>query len=599
MKKQSSVGATGIVSRLGLGTLSSLALSSLTLLFLGTARPAIAAERVTLTFGFAEVSTSVEALRAYGERGEISDELEFYLSLLSEEQRLQFRQALQARQAIEPYRLSKFLRSSIGNNILRYLGDVVQTAGRRDGSRGLRGALVLSAAEPEGLSLLGVLENFPTSTVRIDSLRGFQIVSGITAQIEDTGNAIAAIKNRSALTFENDPPAVLPDLSAAGPYEIKTRLLNVRDESRDRTLPTTLYLPQGIATPLPLIIASHGLAGDRTGFDTLARHLTSHGYAVATIDHPGSNRRQFEGLLGGVEREIAEPTEFTDRPRDLSYLLDELTRLNGSGPLANRFNLEQIGVIGHSFGGYTALAIAGAQIDYDNLRANCDSSAFVYSEANTSMLLQCTALAAPEQFDIPVEDHRIKAVIAMNPVTSSIFGEAGFTQLDIPSLLIAGSSDPVAPALAEQIQPFTWLNRRATDAPDHYLALIEGGSHLYDLPTLESADVSLANGLVSADMALAYRYLKSLTLAFMQAEVVGDRTYLDALGPTYISQLSHQPLPLFVVDSLTEADLEPAPAMPEVTTEGSEEVAPTEGGAEGLPPEETVPEEIMIDSTSP
>ena len=598
MRSHYAVGIASLASSLGLSTLLS---------FGGLARPAAAAERVTLTFGFAEVSTSVEALRAYGERGEISNELKFYLGLLSEEQRLQFRQALQARQDIEPYRLSKFLRSSIGNNILRYLGDVVQTAGRRDGSRGLRGALVLSAAEPEGLSLLGVLENFPTSTVRIDSLRGFQIVSGITAQIEDTSNAIAAVKNRSALTFQNDPLTALPDLFEPGPYDIQTQVLNVYDASRDRTLPTTLYLPQGIATPLPLIVASHGLAGNREGFDPIARHLTSYGYAVATIDHPGSNRRQFEGLLGGVEREIAEPTEFTDRPRDLSYLLDELTRLNGSGALANRFNLEQVGVIGHSFGGYTALVIAGAEMNYDNLRANCDSTAFVYSEANTSMLLQCTALAAPEQFAIPVEDDRIKAVIAMNPVTSSVFGPAGFTQLDIPSLLIAGSSDPVAPALAEQIQPFTWLNRRTTDAPDHYLALVEGGSHLYDPPTLESADVSLANGLVNADVELAYRYLKALSLAFMQAEVVGDRTYLDALGPSYVGQLSSQPLPLFVVDSLTEADLVPASPTPPVTEGTEEEAIPAEvrqGGVEAPVLEETSPEEIspestMIDSTSP
>ena len=543
---------------------------------IGLAKPARAAERVTLTFGFAEVSTSVEALRAYGERGEVSEELEFYLGLLSEERRLQFRQALQANYDVGPAELSKFLRSSIGDNILSYLGDVVQTAGRRDGKIGLRGALVLSAAEPEGLSLLGVLENFPTSTVRIDSLRGFQIVGGITAQIQQTATAIAALESQSALTFQNEPPTTdLPDLSQPGPYQATVQTLSVYDGSRDRALPTDLYLPQGRSEPAPLIVASHGLAGDRDGFDPIARHLASHGYAIATIDHPGSNRRQFESLLGGTADEIAKPSEFTERPRDISYLLDELTRLNSIGNLTNRFNLEKVGAIGHSFGGYTVLATAGAQLDYENLQANCESSAFVYSEANTSMLLQCTALNAPEQFAIPVEDDRIKAVIAMNPVTSSVFGPAGFTQLDIPSLLIAGSNDPVAPALAEQIQPFTWLNRQ-TDAPDHYLALIEGGSHLYDLPTLESADVSWANGLVNADTDLAYSYLKSMSLAFMQAELVGDRGYLDALGPAYINQLSQRPLPLYVVDTLTEADLKPTPTSPDTLGPAGAPATPSE-----------------------
>ncbi len=562
----------------------------------GLTLPANAAERVVLTFGFAEVSTTVEDLRAYAERGEVSRELAFYLRLLSPEQQLQFRQALQARQSIGPAKLSQFLRSSIGDNILRYLGDVVKTASRRDGARGLRGALVLSAAEPEGLSLLGVLENFPTSAVRIDSLKGLQIVGGITAQIEDTGNAIAAIERQSALTLQTELPAGTSsrfprDLSQPGPYAVRVQPLSVYDKSRDRNLPTTLYLPEDLPTPAPLIVASHGLAGNRDGFDPIARHLTSYGYAVATLDHPGSDRRQFESLLKGIASEIAEPTEFTDRPRDISYLLDELTRLNGKGSLANRFDLEKIGVMGHSFGGYTALAIAGAQLDYNNLQANCESSAFIYSEANTSMLLQCTALNAPEQFAMSVKDPRIKAVIAMNPITSSLFGPVGFSQLNIPSLLVGGSSDPVAPALAEQIQPFTWLNGQTTDAPDHYLALIEGGSHLYDPPTLDSTDVSLANGIVNADVDLAYRYINALSLAFMQAELVGDRTYLDALGPAYIRQLSQQPLPLYVVDSLTAADLKPVLepiAAPDTVapSEVSVEEAPADGIiVEGTPPE--------------
>ena len=580
--------------------LSGLCLS--VLLPLGWARSVSAAERVTLTFGFAEVSTSVEELRAYGERGEVSKELAFYLRLLSEEQRLQFRQALQARQDIGPAQLSKFLRSSIGDNILRFLGDVVQTAGRRDGARGLRGALVLAAAEPGGLSLLGVLDNFPTSTVRIDSLRGFQIVGGITTQIRDTGNAISAIKRQSTQTFQVGGEQLdLLDSSIPGPYGVTVRPLSVYDDTRDRNLPTTLYLPRNLDTPAPLIVASHGLAGNREGFDSIARHLASHGYAVATLDHPGSDRRQLENLLGGLAREIAEPTEFTDRPRDVSYLLDELTRLNDSGTLANRFDLEKIGMIGHSFGGYTALAVAGAQLDYNNLRANCDSSAFVYSEANTSMLLQCTALSAPEQFAIPVKDDRIKAVIAMNPITSSLFGPVGFSQLDIPSLLVAGSSDPVAPALAEQIQPFTWLNRQQTDAPDHYLALIEGGSHLYDPPALQSADVSWANGLVNADVELAYRYVHSLSLSFMNAELMGDRRYLDALGPDYISQLSSQPLPLYVVDSLTEANLKPVPAAPAVPAVPTVPASPNPASPTIETPNESVPpaaDETIMESPS-
>ena len=556
MRKPYSVRTASWISGLCLGAL----------LPFGLAKSAQAAERVFITFGFAEVSTSVEDLRAYAEKGEVSSELRFYLNLLSPEQQQRFRQALLARQDIGPAKLSKFLRSSIGDNILSYLGSVVQTAGRRDGKIGLRGALVLAAAEPEGLSLLGVLENFPTSAVRIDSLTGLQIVGGITAQIEGTTNAIAAIERQSTSTFQSDLPILeIPNLSQPGPYQVSVQTLEVYDEGRDRELPTDLYLPLGLTTPAPLVIASHGLAGDRDGFEPIARHLTSHGYAFAALDHPGSDRRQLESLLRGLSREIARPDEFTERPRDISFLIDELTRLNAAGPLIHRFDLEQIGAIGHSFGGYTVLAVAGAKLDYNNLLNNCESSAFVYNEANTSMLLQCTALNAPEQFELSVEDDRIKAVMAMNPITSSVFGPAGFAEMDVPSLLIGGSGDPVAPTLQEQIQPFTWLNRQS-ERPDSYLALIEGGSHLYDFPELDSTDVSWAKGLVNADPDLAYSYLRSMSLAFMQAEVVGDRRYLDALGSDYIRQLSQPPLPLYIVDSLTGADInrsaEPEAAAP-------------------------------------
>jgi len=568
------------------------------LLSLGLAGRASAAERVTLTFGFAEVSTSVEALRAYGERGEVSRELRFYLNLLSEEQRLQFRQALQVRQDVGPAQMSKFLRSSIGDNILDYLGNVVKTASRRNGKIGLRGALVLSAAEPEGLSLLGVLENFPTGTVRIDSLRGFQIVGGITAQIEDTGNAIAAIENQffrlpSDLDSSTAPLASLaePDETEYGEFTVQT--FAFYDEARDRTIPTDLYIPVRSTVAAPVIVISHGLSGDRDGLVTLAAHLANQGFAVAALDHPASNRQQLESLLRGTAREISEPTEFVDRPRDVSFVLDEIDRLNQfGGPFKQTLNLDKVGVIGHSFGGYTALALAGAKLNYNNLLNNCESTAFVFNAANPSMLLQCTALNAPEQFDQVLKDDRVRAIMAINPIGSSLFGQAGFSKIDIPVLMVAGSSDPVAPALLEQIRPFTWLNHTTNEpvaeasgssnpetSPQHYLALIEGGSHLYDLPTLESADVSLASGLISAEPDLAYDYLKALSTAFFDVEVADNSGFSRWLTQEAIAQLSQPALPLYVIDSLTPSALrstarrvEELPA--EVMIEDTVETAP-------------------------
>ena len=116
---------------------------------------------MTLTYGLAEISTSVAALKDYAESGEVNEELAPYLRFLNEAQRSQFRAALQVRQDVSPVEISQFLYSSIGDNILRSLGDIVRTQSRRNGAKGLRGALVLAAAEPGGLSIIGVLEQFP------------------------------------------------------------------------------------------------------------------------------------------------------------------------------------------------------------------------------------------------------------------------------------------------------------------------------------------------------------------------------------------------------------------------------------------------------
>ncbi|MGB3300736.1 MAG: alpha/beta hydrolase [Phormidesmis sp.] len=576
-----------------LGFLSGLFLAGLLpALAFPLARPAAGAERVTLSYGFVEISTSVASLREYAESGKVNDELAPYLRFLSAEQRSQFRTVLQAQQNISPVEVSQFLYSSIGGGILRSLGTIVRTQSRRNGAKGLRGALVLAAAEPDGLSALGVIEKFPTDTVRIDSQGVFQAIGGFSELITSTRTALAAIEAQAEPIGALKSASSLPDLAQPGPYGVETQTLTVVDSGRDRTLSVDLYLPMSSSAAVltrsaPLVIASHGLAGDRRGFAVIGKHLASHGFAVAALDHPGSDRAQFEALLTGSTQEIADPTEFSERPRDVSYLLDELTRLNvANGPLANRLDMEKIGIIGHSFGGYTALALAGAKLDFDTLQANCNSPKLIFNAADPSMLLQCTALEAPEQFSENLRDERIQSVMAMNPITSSVFGPAGFSQLAVPSLLVAGSADPIAPALLEQIRPFIWLSEaqpsifndpsngiELADSSEHYLALIEGGSHLYEALELDNTDVSFANSLVSPDIGLSDRYLKALSLGFMQMTIANNPDYQNAFTSSSIVKLGQPPLPLYVISSLTEEMLRP---VPEIATDPAVELSPTE-----------------------
>ena len=75
------------------------------------------------------------------------------------------------------------------------------------------------------------------------------------------------------------------------------------------------------------------------------------------------------------------------------------------------------------------------------------------------VLLQCQAvnLRSPGVDSLDFSDSRIRAVIAINPMTSLIFGPESMAQIEVPVLMMTASGDTVAPALPEQVIPFTWL----------------------------------------------------------------------------------------------------------------------------------------------
>lgn len=200
-------------------------------------------------------------------------------------------------------------------------------------------------------------------------------------------------------------------------------------------------------SPAPVLVISHGLGADRTNFATLAQHLASHGFAVAALEHPGSNGQQLQNLMRGAAKEAADPSEFINRPMDVSYLLDELGRFNRSSLLLQgRLNLQQVGVLGHSFGGYTALALAGAELNFTQLQQACHpGNNITPGLANISLLLQCLALDLPMKKTYRLQGRRIRAVFAMSPISSSIFGQKGLRQIQVPVMLIAGSHDAIKP----------------------------------------------------------------------------------------------------------------------------------------------------------
>ena len=105
----------------------------------------------------------------------------------------------------------------------------------------------------------------------------------------------------------------------------------------------------------PLIIFSHHSGGHRRTSTFLCTHLSSHGYVVAALDHseviaPELARRNDESE---EQKSTRWQAVIDSRVPDVRFLMDHLLH---SGDSEAKLDPARIGIVGHSFGGWTALA---------------------------------------------------------------------------------------------------------------------------------------------------------------------------------------------------------------------------------------------------
>ncbi len=114
--------------------------------------------------------------------------------------------------------------------------------------------------------------------------------------------------------------------------------------------------------PYPLVVFSHGFSMSAAGYSLSAEHYTSHGFIVLAPDH----KEQFDPTWEDMWKAAI------DRPRDVKQALDYAEELTApGGAMAGLIDMEHVAVVGHSYGGYTALAMAGAQVDLEAYNARC------------------------------------------------------------------------------------------------------------------------------------------------------------------------------------------------------------------------------------
>jgi alpha-beta hydrolase superfamily lysophospholipase len=105
-----------------------------------------------------------------------------------------------------------------------------------------------------------------------------------------------------------------------------------------------------VGNELPLVAISHGGGGTSLPYRDTAAALVRAGFVVLLLEHPGNNRtdNSLEGTRANLE----------NRPRHLRLALDATF---ADSRLGHLLAPGKVAVIGHSMGGYTALAAAGAR----------------------------------------------------------------------------------------------------------------------------------------------------------------------------------------------------------------------------------------------
>lgn len=502
----------------------------------------LAAEQIVVQFGPLERRLGVEDLEAFAEEGRLENTVGFVLRRFSPAQQAQIRQALQTPlEGIDPIVLSQFSYTRSGEVLYREIGEVIQTESGQNGFKSLRGAALLTVTQSEAFTPLAFLRQLPTD-MRVDVPRLLAKVGRVRTTLAETQAAMTQIEAASDQIPSDGVLDVsgLPEVRTAGTVAFTQETVEFYDAARDRTLVTDLYLPQREGT-IPVILISNGLGARRDRFEELSAHLASHGFAVIIPDHPGSNHIRLRDFYAGLHRENFEAAEFLDRPRDLSFLLDELTERNRL-EWGDRLDLQNVGVFGYSFGGTTALSLAGATIDRAHLERSCEAGDALF---NISRLYQCRALErSAAELAQDLTDERVAAVYLFFPFGRSLFGEAGIAQVDTPVFWQATDLDILTPILEEQLPVYRWLT-----TPDRYLLVSRGLPHarvtldvLRQLTPIED-DWATMRGI-------SFAYQNAMTVAFFQTYLVGDERYRPLLHPDYAEAITEAPYTLSLVRSL-------------------------------------------------
>jgi predicted dienelactone hydrolase len=243
----------------------------------------------------------------------------------------------------------------------------------------------------------------------------------------------------------------------------------------------------------PLVVFSHGNGGSRNQNTFWCDYLASHGYIIVSADHTGNatwtviNGKPI--VFQGGER----ANSAKDRPRDVSFLLDQMIRWDKGADkrFAGRVDTEHTAITGMSFGSYTAHWAAD-------------------------------------------QDPRFKAVIAMSGAPAS------HTNLTVPSLRMLGTEDRTLGVAGNA----AIRDNHAKHTGPSYLLELKNGGH-YSFTDMFKINKNFGDGVGAGkrrdtnepfeftSMETTYKIINSYSVAFLGYYLKGETSYMTFLSENH------------------------------------------------------------------
>jgi predicted dienelactone hydrolase len=188
------------------------------------------------------------------------------------------------------------------------------------------------------------------------------------------------------------------------------------------------------ATPLPgrhpVILLSHGWGGNYMRMGWLSRGLVDRGAIVIAVNHPNS-----------MTEETNDPRALNHwtRAQDLSAALDQALGDPVLGPLIDK---NRIYAAGFSYGGWTALSLAGVRGNRDGFEHFCNDPSQTISPCADLLSAGITINEIDKaKWEADWKDARVSAVAAIDPGLTWGVTADNLKGLTVPLLLVGLGSD--------------------------------------------------------------------------------------------------------------------------------------------------------------